>query len=537
MKTTLKKLVGRFLVAFSCWGAISLCQQYAYAGETTQEKVLRDATVCIYRASDLIKYFDENGQPKEDFKYNLPPRYTGTIIGKRDGGVGVVVTSPSPKLVDGTDTDRSKAWWIVLQPVYDDQGEAVEKVYAMSATPIEKSGEGLLFMSIPSDNCKDEQEKLRPHLPKEFPNFQTDDSVKIKPGEGYSCLTYSADEIDSEKTKQVQSFLGWLRKSIVKDDGSVKLNQVFLYYNDGSNQVFLSKVLDYMKADQSRLTVKKDDRPKKICFGGGEKNFVGAAVYSEGTNNVVGLLNLANGSDLQACTAKLILDVLEYQKILSMEELARITKGTKKVTQPVGPVKNGQSTSDGGNQGIGQTREGTRIVGGREPGPITSSFNFDKDTIIYGAIGLLGVVLIIVLVLLFRSKSTAGEGTTYEYDAPTVVMPRGEGGADKSTPVMRLVGEDGTSYGVTYDELKRGVSLGRGSVADKVFSNETVSRKHVIIFRKHGRAFVEDCGSSGGTILNGVKLEPNKPALITRKTSDLKLANYTVRVVIVMDQN
>ena len=118
-----------------------------------------------------------------------------------------------------------------------------------------------------------------------------------------------------------------------------------------------------------------------------------------------------------------------------------------------------------------------------------------------------------------------------------VVMPRGEGGADKSTPVMRLVGEDGTSYGVTYDELKRGVSLGRGSVADKVFSNETVSRKHVIIFRKHGRAFVEDCGSSGGTILNGVKLEPNKPALITRKTSDLKLANYTVRVVIVMDQN
>ena len=108
MKTTLKKLVGRFLVAFSCWGAISLCQQYAYAGETTQEKVLRDATVCIYRASDLIKYFDENGQPKGDFKYNLPPRYTGTIIGKQDGGVGVVVTSPSPKLVDGTDTDRSK---------------------------------------------------------------------------------------------------------------------------------------------------------------------------------------------------------------------------------------------------------------------------------------------------------------------------------------------------------------------------------------------------------------------------------------------
>ncbi len=118
-----------------------------------------------------------------------------------------------------------------------------------------------------------------------------------------------------------------------------------------------------------------------------------------------------------------------------------------------------------------------------------------------------------------------------------VVMPRGEGGADKSTPVMRLVGEDGTSYGVTYDELKRGVSLGRGSVADKVFSNETVSRKHVIIFRRHGRAFVEDCGSSGGTILNGVKLEPNKPVLITRKTSDLKLANYTVRVSIVMDQN
>ena len=535
MKTTLKKLVGRFLVAFSCWGAISLCQQYAYAGETTQEKVLRDATVCIYRASDLTEYFDKNGQPKEEFEDNLPPRYTGIIIGKQKGGAGVVMTSPSPKLVDGTNTDRSKAWWIVLQPVYDDQGEAVEKVYAMSATPIAKSGEeGLLFMSIPSDNCKDEKGKPRYHLPEKFPNFQTDDSEKIKGGD-YSCLTYSADETDPEKVKQVQSFLGWLRKSIFEDDGSVKLNQVFLHYDDGSNQGFLSKVLDYMNAEQSRLTVKKVDERKIIHFSRGEKNFVGAAVYSERTNNVVGLLNLADGSDLQACPAGLILTALKYRSNLSEKELDRITGGTEKETQRVGGVGGGGQDGSGIRGGGVQPGGGGGITEGEETR--TTSFNFDKDTIIYGAIGLLGVVLIIVLVLLFRSKSAAGEGAIYEYDAPTVVMPRGEGGADKSTPVMRLVGEDGTSYGVTYDELKRGVSLGRGSVADKVFSNETVSRKHVIIFRKHGRAFVEDCGSSGGTILNGVKLEPNKPALITRKTSDLKLANYTVRVVIVMDQN
>ena len=533
MKTTLKKLVGRFLVAFSCWGAISLCQQYAYAGETTQEKVLRDATVCIYRASDLTEYFDKNGQPKEEFEDNLPPRYTGIIIGKQKGGAGVVMTSPSPKLVDGTNTDQSKAWWIVLQPVYDDQGEAVEKVYAMSATPIAKSGEeGLLFMSIPSDNCKDEKGKPRYHLPEKFPNFQTNDSEKINRREDYSCLTYSADETDPEKVKQVQSFLGWLRKSIVEDDGSVKLNQVFLHYNDGSNQGFLSKVLDYMNAEQSRLTIKKVDERKIIHFSRGEKNFVGAAVYSEGTNNVVGLLNLADGSDLQACPAELILTVLKCRRdILSEKELDRITGGTKEKSQSGGGV---QSTPIQEKVTVQTPRREDKR---EEEGKKTSPFNFDKDTIIYGAIGLLGVVLIIVLVLLFRSKSAAGEGAIYEYDAPTVVMPRGEGGADKSTPVMRLVGEDGTSYGVTYDELKRGVSLGRGSVADKVFSNETVSRKHVIIFRKHGRAFVEDCGSSGGTILNGVKLEPNKPVLITRKTSDLKLANYTVRVVIVMDQN
>ena len=515
MKTTLKKLVGRFLVAFSCWGAISLCQQYAYAGETTQEKVLRDATVCIYRASDLIKYFDENGQPKEEFKYNLPPRYTGTIIGKQDNGEGVVVTALSTKLKEGVDlTDHSKAWWIVLQPVHNDQGETVKMVHAMGATFLcENESAGILVMSIPSGKFEDKRGRAYPTLPEKFPDFQMDD-VKAS-DDKYFCLTYSGDRTDEDKVEmvsQMQASLGRLRELIVKSDGSVE-SKGGLFCND--KPVFSGSLFNYMTADRLPLTVRRTSQSrgqlKKINFSSEsvDKNSLGAAVYSARTNNVVGLLEFATGADLQACTAESILSLLKDRSILSQEEITRITEGTKKGPQ----VETG-------------------IVDPPPPPP-----NLDKDTIIYGAIGLLGVVLIIVLVLLFRSKSTAGEGTTYEYDAPTVVMPRGEGGADKSTPVMRLVGEDGTSYGVTYDELKRGVSLGRGSVADKVFSNETVSRKHVIIFRKHGRAFVEDCGSSGGTILNGVKLEPNKPALITRKTSDLKLANYTVRVVIVMDQN
>ena len=526
MKTTLKKLVGRFIVAFSCWGAISLCQQYAYAGETTQEKVLRDATVRIYRASDLIKYFDENGKPKEEFK--LPPCYTGTIIGKQDGGVGVVVTSLSENLVKGIDLTKSKAWWIVLQPVYDDQGETVEKVYAMGATPIcEEKSVGLLAMSIPSDKCTDKQGNPRPHLPKEFPNFQID---SLKTGDDCFCLTYSArgraDESDPGTMSQVQSFLGGLRKSIVKDDGSVKLNQVLLHYNDGS-QGFLGRLLAYMNANRSLLTVERVSNPvlgrvDGISFSSAnvDKSSLGAAVYSKGTNNVVGFLLFATSADPLACNAKAIRDVLERIHV-------KLNGEGNKVVPEKRDVKDDKVTISKPD-----SKEKTK----ENPGEKST---LDTDIIIYGAIGLLGVALIIVLALLFRSKPAVGERTSHVYtsDAPTVVAPQKKGGADKSTPVMRLVGEDGTSYGVTYDELKRGVSLGRGSVADKVFSNETVSRKHVIIFRKHGRAFVEDCGSSGGTILNGVKLEPNKPALITRKTSDLKLANYTVRVVIVMDQN
>ncbi len=382
MKTTLKKIVGRLLIAFLCWGAISLCQQYAYAGETTQGKVLRDATVCIYRASDLIKYFDENGQPKEEFRYNLPPRYNGTIIGKQDNGEGVVLTCAATRLLKDIEPKdlMKKAWWIVLQPVHDDQGKTVKMVYAMGATCRDISGDdGSLVMTIPSDEGKNEKGNKCPHLPKEFPNLQESD-LETTDGDDCFCLTYSGrtEEMETDTVEEVQKFLGWLRKSIVKDDGSVESNQV--RYSD-DNQT--GHLLAYMHATRSFLKVGRVDKiyaksARITLTGANVGTNLGAIVYSEKINNPVALSTFSFDAELSAPKITSILVDLKNKNILPKGESTRISGAGKKTDEP--------KKTD------------------------TPSFNFGKDTIIYGAIGLLGVVLTIVLDLLFRSKFTAGRG-------------------------------------------------------------------------------------------------------------------------------
>ncbi len=52
--------------------------------------------------------------------------------------------------------------------------------------------------------------------------------------------------------------------------------------------------------------------------------------------------------------------------------------------------------------------------------------------------------------------------------------------------------------------------VGRAEECDIKLFNPQISRKHLRIFRKDGNWFVEDLGSSGGTILNGTRIDPLK---------------------------
>ncbi len=65
----------------------------------------------------------------------------------------------------------------------------------------------------------------------------------------------------------------------------------------------------------------------------------------------------------------------------------------------------------------------------------------------------------------------------------------------------RLVGE-----GVQRDIGRNRVLIGRGNEADVRLSHDDVSRRHAVIWREHGSAWVADLGSANGTTVDGASL-------------------------------
>ena len=61
-------------------------------------------------------------------------------------------------------------------------------------------------------------------------------------------------------------------------------------------------------------------------------------------------------------------------------------------------------------------------------------------------------------------------------------------------------------------EIADGDTVGREGVGEALLALvPTVSRKHARFTCREGRWYVEDLGSTNGTYLDGVKIEPNKP--------------------------
>ncbi|MCB1042277.1 MAG: diguanylate cyclase [Acidobacteria bacterium] len=54
------------------------------------------------------------------------------------------------------------------------------------------------------------------------------------------------------------------------------------------------------------------------------------------------------------------------------------------------------------------------------------------------------------------------------------------------------------------------VTMGRNETNQLILSGSSISREHARVFRKSGAFFLEDLGSSCGTFINGVRMQPNR---------------------------
>lgn len=82
--------------------------------------------------------------------------------------------------------------------------------------------------------------------------------------------------------------------------------------------------------------------------------------------------------------------------------------------------------------------------------------------------------------------------------------------ADKETILMIVTsGEDGKSYR-KYPLFEEQYVIGKDKDCDIVFSHPAVSHKHARIFKKNGKAYVEDLNSTNGVFVNGMVIHGTK---------------------------
>ncbi len=65
--------------------------------------------------------------------------------------------------------------------------------------------------------------------------------------------------------------------------------------------------------------------------------------------------------------------------------------------------------------------------------------------------------------------------------------------------------ESGFYAGLEWPLDRECTVIGRGRTADLVLSEATISRAHAVLGYESGKVFVEDLGSTNGTLVNGVR--------------------------------
>lgn len=108
------------------------------------------------------------------------------------------------------------------------------------------------------------------------------------------------------------------------------------------------------------------------------------------------------------------------------------------------------------------------------------------------------------------------------------------------SPIKRtrfsLVIQKGDIYIDIPDDANKAVLGRQGLGSEDRLWGENVSRKHLAITSKLGGIFVEDLGSTNGTMVNGEVLEANKPKFIT-EGSIIVLDAIKQNVVLTLERN
>ena len=73
--------------------------------------------------------------------------------------------------------------------------------------------------------------------------------------------------------------------------------------------------------------------------------------------------------------------------------------------------------------------------------------------------------------------------------------------------------ESGFYRGLEWPLDRASTVIGRGTAADLVLSEATISRAHALLAYRGDQLFVQDLGSTNGTLLNGARLTSEKQVL------------------------
>ena len=74
------------------------------------------------------------------------------------------------------------------------------------------------------------------------------------------------------------------------------------------------------------------------------------------------------------------------------------------------------------------------------------------------------------------------------------------------------------------------VVIGRARGCQVCFEDPSVSRRHASLVLRDGRWFIVDHGGRHGTYVNGVRLEPEEPAIVAQGDY-IRIGPYTFRIV------
>lgn len=99
---------------------------------------------------------------------------------------------------------------------------------------------------------------------------------------------------------------------------------------------------------------------------------------------------------------------------------------------------------------------------------------------------------------------------------------------DGSGPRTVVRVESGFYQGLEWPIDRASTVIGRGRTADLVLSEATISRAHALLGFKGDRPFVQDLGSTNGTLLNGVREQQAALA----EGDELRMGKLVLRIVV-----